>query len=1033
MDPKKKSGPTARNDSQKRDEAVMETNNSCIVSKRSVERLYRSNEPEFLRYFVKKYQRRSPLINRGYCEWEGCRKIRPSSFFASPSDPLPFRFLKLHPKLCSQATFIDVDYPILMKKKREIILNTDPLCEDLDGLDTHNPQDVILVRANRYIGLGCDLKQLDGLTKVLEEQVHIGDCAVLFLAEVSMTYMQPVDADSVIQWGSRFGDEQHLPSGPDHPFAQTMLRHFEKLRSPLLVLNQYPKVQDQRTRFLDRGWVGVDVTDLWSLWGHDEFLKPDERRALDFIEPFDEWEEFALFGGHYFVLVATTNSAGENNALLPVSPPPNGSPLLRQYDAKLICKTYQNGQCYRRFGAAMIIQQEEELPDLIGYHGGLGQKSRLTTCDIYTDLSLSNQFKGPPEVALMNHTITYHRDSKYLFVGGRSSPDKAGESCWLQDKGHWEDVDSLRPGRFRHCAVQARLQMPHSRHRINGVVVFGGRTSHGDVLGDWMFWDDENGWRRIEPHNEVPEARFGASIWASAKSISTSGYMTGGMRCDGTVIQDLWKWQLVCEDGLGIVCQNLTKHLDHAGARGVFGRFGAALIRSEWGMLLLGGITSGLPPGQEHEALIFEDKSEEMDEVSLSRLHLDIHGPRPLFVGFGIASVQDHGIVILGGGATCFSFGTHWNTGCYTLTDQEEMYGTPWHADEQHMLYARGERRDGDVSTNASSRGSSVINDTLPKLKELENLATQADLPGNMQIPRVSVSSSLDFEHIVARAQPVILDHLPLGSCTANWDTVYLKEKIGPSRDVVVHSSPSNHMNFQAKNFAYITMPFGEFLDSVESGGKLYLRALSSQKPAKRATNLTEDYPEIAADFSLPPELGLVNTNMHSSPLRISGPVSMWLHYDVMANVLCQIKGRKRLVLFPPSDVQHLDFAPGASSSEVNVFAPDLSTNPQLAHTHPHEAMLGQGDVLFIPAFWMHAAAPTDGTSIAVNVFFRNLDKGYATGKDVYGNRDLEAYERGRQEIGKLVKLFDHLPLDVRNFYLQRLSDELRERIGSTT
>lgn len=43
-----------------------QTNNSSIVSKRSVERLYFPNEPHYFRYFVKKPQRRSPLINRGY-------------------------------------------------------------------------------------------------------------------------------------------------------------------------------------------------------------------------------------------------------------------------------------------------------------------------------------------------------------------------------------------------------------------------------------------------------------------------------------------------------------------------------------------------------------------------------------------------------------------------------------------------------------------------------------------------------------------------------------------------------------------------------------------------------------------------------------------------------------------------------------------------------------------------------------------------------------------------------------------------------
>lgn len=47
------------------DRFVMATNNSSIVSKRSVERLYYP-EPHFIRYFVKKPTRRSPVIHRGY-------------------------------------------------------------------------------------------------------------------------------------------------------------------------------------------------------------------------------------------------------------------------------------------------------------------------------------------------------------------------------------------------------------------------------------------------------------------------------------------------------------------------------------------------------------------------------------------------------------------------------------------------------------------------------------------------------------------------------------------------------------------------------------------------------------------------------------------------------------------------------------------------------------------------------------------------------------------------------------------------------
>ena len=147
-----------------------------------------------------------------------------------------------------------------------------------------------------------------------------------------------------------------------------------------------------------------------------------------------------------------------------------------------------------------------------------------------------------------------------------------------------------------------------------------------------------------------------------------------------------------------------------------------------------------------------------------------------------------------------------------------------------------------------------------------------------------------------------------------------------------------------------------------------------------------------------------------------------------MANVLCQIKGSKRLVLFPPSDVTLFDLEPGSSSSDINVL--DNTASDALVDKHPHEATLCPGDVLFIPQLWLHTASPTSGISIAVNVFFQGLQSArYAAGRDVYGNRDLHAYERGRQDISKIAMTFKTLPNDVREFYLSRLAREFAEII----
>lgn len=143
-----------------------------------------------------------------------------------------------------------------------------------------------------------------------------------------------------------------------------------------------------------------------------------------------------------------------------------------------------------------------------------------------------------------------------------------------------------------------------------------------------------------------------------------------------------------------------------------------------------------------------------------------------------------------------------------------------------------------------------------------------------------------------------------------------------------------------------------------------------------------------------------------------------------MANIYAQVAGSKRMILFPPSDVSNLAFAPGASSSSLNVFsALDTGT---LTSARPYEATLHPGDILLLPALWLHTAAPLTDLSVAVNVFFRDLASGYGVGRDVYGNRDLAAYEKGRLDIARIAKSFQGLPDETRRFYLARLADELQ-------
>lgn len=96
-----------------------------------------------------------------------------------------------------------------------------------------------------------------------------------------------------------------------------------------------------------------------------------------------------------------------------------------------------------------------------------------------------------------------------------------------------------------------------------------------------------------------------------------------------------------------------------------------------------------------------------------------------------------------------------------------------------------------------------------------------------------------------------------------------------------MHETGEKHLDFPKKNFRYVTKSFGDFSQQIKQGSRQYLRSLAVERPSARPAELGDDFPALKPDFELPPALETVRRNAHSSPLRISGPVTMWLHYDV--------------------------------------------------------------------------------------------------------------------------------------------------------
>ncbi|KAK5660880.1 hypothetical protein OQA88_12251 [Cercophora sp. LCS_1] len=1003
------------------DDQVMATNNSSIVSKRSVEKLYYPNEAHFFRYFVKKFQRRAPLINRGYhlrlhvidvlvrnflrAKDNGKQKVVVN--LGCGSDVLPWQCLHRYAEECQGVKFVDVDFPDLIERKRQTVETTPELIGAFSGVKEKSEVVApVVFESDQYVQVGCDLRQLETLRKGLDRVVDVANCSFVFVAEVSITYMETEGADGAIQWASGLGDaefvllEQIIPEGDKHPFAATMLSHFGKLNTQLKSVHRYPTLDHQLRRFSSRGWGSVTAWTLWQAWADQVFFDVADRRKLDEVEPFDEWEEFALFGAHYCLVHAKTApgfvGVPGSRGLVDTSASKSPTQLTMRFDE---CPG-QRGQ--RRFAAAMALGRGDG-PVILNTLG-LGTKSRLQSSDVFRqEASGSSEITfgdGGPS-SRMCHSLTDLGEHGVLLAGGRGSPLSPNKDCWLFDKtaSVWTKTHDLPAPSSRHSVVSLGA---------SGLALLAGGKGVSEASGDFLLFNPQIGWTSCEVTGYMqPRAVYGAALAikeeGEASATRFQGIFAGGLQ-HGLIVDQVIGWELDASDPQKPTIAFAV--LNSPGGE-LIPRFGATCFWHGGKYVLVGGVIRDHLLKEEDEILGFTPSTTGVEVHRFGRNPEDGASiPRPLFTGHSAIPLSAGRVVVVGGGATCFSMGTFWNKGVYTFGSASESRG--WVHDKTIDIFP-GER-------------------TLPLRENVKaSDETTRSAPQVQPIPRVRAESSADFVKIVKNGCPVVIEGLDLGACVANWNYDYLTEKVGRDRKVVVHESTTQAMNFCTKNFHYVTTEFGTFTERIKQGGKMYLRALSEDKPSEKPALLADDFPLLSPDFLLPPQLSLVQDQLFSSVLRVSGPVNMWLHYDVMANVYCQIGGTKRMVLLPPSDVEHLSFAPGASSSSIDVFA-SLHL-PELAHTRPQDATLTPGDALYIPPLWLHTAEANAQGSIAVNVFFKDLDGGhYAVGRDVYGNRDLAAYGKGRQDVARIANSFQKLPAEAREFYLLRLADELRRK-----
>ncbi|OAP57955.1 hypothetical protein AYL99_07045 [Fonsecaea erecta] len=1040
------------------------TNNATTAYKASTERLYLS-KPHFHKFFSKKVKRASPAVHRGY--WLRMRAIkwviqqfldRPSDQkkviinFGAGYDPQPFRWLSQEGGLCSGFKFVDIDYDLVMETKRDIIMSTPELRKLLhfSSSSCTSSEPSVLLDSEEYAAIGCDMRNLRRLERLLKSIVNLDECSFLCIAEDSTSFMPVSAADSLIAWCSRLSKdvtfcllEPCSPDQPDNPFTRKMTDHYIGLGTPLKSIFQYPDDRSQIQRFSNANFSQIDYQSLWELWADPRFLSPSQRMELDHVEPFDEWEEFALWASHYCLVIAQNGahptlpgklirvradsvSSETSDISARTSSPCNPDSehfAYRYYD--------DPGElCQRHHGSAYPIPDQ----DAVAIFGGAGSKSCLSTSAVCRPRHLNDEtpIVLPPEVgARCCHVNTALNNGDNILVGGRLSPTQPLKDCWLQKGNIWYRIHDLPEGRYRHRIAPVTLP-----DNVFGALCFGGKVGPTRVATDVLLWEPHKGWRELRIFGKDPKPRFAPNFVCLGFN---HGLLFGGMRQDGVICQGFWRWRLVIRDNAVQALRfRPSQGLDTSiGSYQYFARFGASYGFVQDYLLIIGGIgrLGCIPKTYEILSLTgtFSTWHDESKEPSFRVAAVEAmclqDCPRPFLIGHSTLRTRTGMYVILGGGADCFNYGEYFNKGIWVLYEKEAGLAADWVT----------------VPSKASK---------YPPANSDSSFTAVDRCPEGVLIAPALMADPEDFHAAVRVSRPLLMRGLDLGPCQMH-SVDFLKTAI-------LQNTMSEEMGNLLKSSAHVNMSLGQILDALG----LSSTSFDIHSPAATLENSNpactqKPQPDNGDLFVVPNQLSSVGPLTHSLRLDISKEISTKLRYSAMANIMFQLRGTRKLLLFPPSDQSKLEFLPGATTSNLDIFCDKTPLQEHIFYapsgTSPHIAIQKPGDALFIPPFWSVASviyfnssndrgrlyngvfsssstseklsglssngsisgsepvyevkeAPhirDDWIDVTVNLSFRNLPPAVFTASPRHNSPpDLAAYEEGRRDLENIVKRF---------------------------
>ncbi|XP_075705456.1 tRNA wybutosine-synthesizing protein 4 isoform X2 [Rhinoderma darwinii] len=648
-----------------RDACVQSTNDFSTLSKVSAASVGYFTD-EFQKYFVSRMCRRSPLIHRGYCVRAQAVTRCLDEFLQDTADcdrrqvlSLGCGFDSLYFRMCGDprvpgTTCIwEVDFPSVVQRKQLLIKQNEALRSLLKTPPSEsNEKDSIVLDSQDYRLIGVDLSDVHALDSALEGAGIRWDCPTLILAEVVLCYMDPARSGDVIGWaGQRFPQSRFVlyeQFFPDDAFGQVMVNHFKSLNSALRSVTVYPRLQDQEHRFLQKGWQRCRVLDMNEFF--TSCVPQSEKLRIDSLEPFDEFEELHLKCSHYFILVASQGELADSPTLQPisgitdfavVSPPATCGAVL----AKLLSPTVLG---LRRFGHRSCLVFSQFIMTTGGFGERSGKHQRLS--DIHLLLQEQNAWNREVTASQWDgrllHSITSLTSGGILVLGGRFSPSRPAADALILTCNKVTDAVTIKRKdlhpelrRWRHTAAEVSL----CGHFY--VFVFGGRCKESSALQEVAFVHTEDmSLAQISVMGEAPLGCHSHSCcgWDGGAVLS-GGLLTSGIPTSSITIlktsESHFFWERLD------TTPPLTPRYSHS----------SHVVGEK--LLLVGGVwihARGVP-GLTVVNLITGHVSEFHINSASLEWPLMLHGHSSVLLP------DNKRVVVLGGGGTCFSFGTHLN------------------------------------------------------------------------------------------------------------------------------------------------------------------------------------------------------------------------------------------------------------------------------------------------------------------------------------------------------------------------------------